>query len=131
MGLPLSCAPWTIFCAASSVRMCAELTAPPDGVEVLVVGFLEGQVDRQLVGRLVVVHALHRAMFFGNDFRDRAFALERLFRRRQFHLLEAVGDQDGDMHSVQCGVHMVLLTTNLNECQANPKVLAASRFQGV
>jgi hypothetical protein len=78
-------------------------------IEILRIGFIEGQVHRKLVGWLVMIHALHHAALVGNNLGNRTLAFQRVLGLRQFNLLEAIGNEDGDMQPVECRIHVLLL----------------------
>ncbi|KAI1691004.1 tripartite tricarboxylate transporter family receptor domain-containing protein [Ditylenchus destructor] len=70
-------------------------------VEVVGPGALERHVDREAVGRIVMVPAAHAALGGRDDPRPRAGVVERLARLGHLDLLEAVGHEDGDLQSIE------------------------------
>ena len=67
------------------------------------VGIPERGFDREGVGLVVVVPALNLRAGRRHDMRGGARSIERAARLREFHLFEAVGDEDGDLEVSQCG----------------------------
>ena len=74
-------------------------------VEVLRVGLRERHVNLELVSLVVVIPALHLSAGGRDDFRFRARVVERTARRGQLHLLEAFGDEYGDLLSGESLLH--------------------------
>ncbi|MNN99746.1 hypothetical protein D3C81_2194730 [compost metagenome] len=68
-------------------------------------GAFEGCVHGEFIGRLVVVPAAYRSLLVAEDVHHRAALFQGLARACQFHLLEAVGDQESHSLAVQFCTH--------------------------